>query len=885
MNNLYLNLLLAFCLCCTGFAQNGSASEKKVYTTARVSQAAPTIDGIIDDQAWSQVEWGGDFVQWQPNSGESPAEPTKFKILYDDKNLYLAFKCYDKEPEKIVRRMSRRDGFEGDWVEINIDSYFDHLTAFSFTLSASGVISDEAVTNNGNNWDSSWDPIWYAKTAVDQEGWTGEARIPLSQLRFGNKEHHVWGLQLTRRYFRKEERSTWQHVPVDAPGWVHLFGELRGISGIKPQKQLEIAPYALAKMERFEKEEGNPFATGKDEMLDVGVDGKIGITSDLTLDFTINPDFGQVEADPSQVNLSAFEVFFNERRPFFIEGRNILNFRLTQSAWGGSFSRDRLFHSRRIGRSPQYDPDLADNEYIDRPNRTSILGALKLTGKTKKGLSIGIVESVTGKEEATIDHEGDRRKVTVEPLTNYFVGRVQQDFNEGNTQIGAMITSTNRRLDDPSLEFLHKSAYTGGVDFIHNWKERTYYVAGNFSMSRVNGTTEAILNSQTSSERFFQRPDADHVSVDSTRTSLTGTGGMLKFGKGGNGKIQFETGGTWRSPEFALNDIGFSRSSDLINQWVWMGYRPILKPTKTFRSVRINFNQFSDWNFQGTNTRTGGNINAHSQFNNYWRLSMGSTIRGSRISTADLRGGPSIKYPGTGNFWVWFGSDERKKLRVKANPWFFWGNKNFIRGHGFDMDIEFQPINSLSISLSPFYEKSIDKQQYVTTTEFGEGLRYITARIDQNTASVSIRINYSILPNLSLQYYGQPFRSKGTYSEFKRITDPINDSYQERFHTFTANEISFDQQEDEYLVDENSDGSTDYTIFNPDFDFMQYRSNLVLRWEYKPGSTLFLVWNKELTEDPGRDNFSFSETVKDWLDPSATPHNIFLVKFTYRFVL
>ena len=506
--NCYLQLLPLFVTTVCFDLSAQIDTTRKTYQTARVIEAAPNIDGILTDEVWDIVEWGGDFVQWQPNSGEAPSEPTAFKILYDDKNLYVAFKCYDSEPEKIVKRMSRRDGFAGDWIEINIDSYFDHLTAFSFTLSASGVINDEAISNNGNNWDSSWDPIWYAKTAIDQEGWTGEARIPLSQLRFANKEHQLWGIQLTRRFFRNEERSTWQHVPVDAPGWVHLFGELHGISGIKPQKQVEIAPYALAQMERFEKEDENPFVNGKASSMAVGVDGKIGITSDLTLDFTINPDFGQVEADPSQVNLSAFEVFFQERRPFFVEGRNILEFPLTESEWGGNFSRDRLFHSRRIGRPPQYHPDLSDEEYLDNPVNTSILGALKLTGKTRKGLSIGILESVTAREEATIDSAGQRRKITVEPLTNYFVGRVQQDFNRGNTQIGLMTTTTNRKLDDPSLEFLHKAAYSWGVDFNHNWKDRTYYVAGKFSLSQVQGSETAITVSQTSSERFFQRPDA-----------------------------------------------------------------------------------------------------------------------------------------------------------------------------------------------------------------------------------------------------------------------------------------------------------------------------------------------------------------------------------------
>lgn len=884
MKNLCLWFVLAILSVTAHPAAAQTDSTKKVYHTTRIGEVAPVIDGHLTDEAWDLVEWGTDFVQWQPNSGAEPTEQTAFKLLYDDKNLYVAFMCYDREPEKIVRRMSRRDGFAGDWIEINIDSYFDHLTAFSFTLSASGVINDEAISNNGNNWDSSWDPIWYARTTIIREGWTGEARIPLSQLRFANKEQHVWGIQLTRRYFRNEERSTWQHVPQDAPGWVHLFGELHGITGIKPQKQLEIAPYALAQVDRFEKEEDNPFATGEKTNLSAGLDGKIGITSDLTLDVTINPDFGQVEADPSQVNLSAFEVFFQERRPFFVEGRNILDYSLTQSAWGGSFAQDRLFHSRRIGRPPQYYPELDDNEYIDMPNNTSILGALKLTGKTRKGLSIGIMESVTAKEEATIDQNGERDKITVEPLTNYFVGRVLQDFNQGNTQIGLMTTSTNRRLDDPSLEFLHKSAYSWGLDFNHNWKDRTYYLAGNYSMSLVKGSEESILNSQTSSERFFQRPDADYLEVDSTRTSLTGTGGMLKFGRGGNNKIRFETGVTWRSPELAINDIGFMRNADLISQWTWIGYQ-LPKPTKTFRSYYLNFNEFADWDFGGVNTFKGANVNTHAQFNNFWRLSMGSTIRGSRISNFDLRGGPSIKYPGGGNFWMFIGSDERKKFTTSINPWVFWGNDDYLKGHGFSMDIGFQPINALSISLNPFYEKNTDHLQFITTADFGETPRYITGKIEQNTGSLGIRVNYSILPNLSLQYYGQPFFSSGTYTEFKRITDPLNDHYEDRFHQFTEQEISYDQSREEYRIDENLDGAVDYTFANPNFEFLQFRSNLVLRWEYKPGSTIFLVWNKELTEQPNAEPFNFSDTMNNFIDPENQGYNIFLVKFTYRFVL
>ncbi|MFK7907758.1 MAG: carbohydrate binding family 9 domain-containing protein, partial [Chitinophagales bacterium] len=261
------------------------SEEKRIYTTKRIEGESPIIDGKFDEACWETVEWTGDYVQWKPYNAKAPTAETKFKVLYDDKYIYFAYRCFD-DPEKIVRRMSRRDGFEGDWVEINIDSYFDKQTAFSFTISVSGVKGDEAVTNNGNNWDGSWDPIWYTKTAIDDKGWTAEVKIPLSQLRFANKDVQVWGLQSTRRVFRAEERSTWQFVPQNESGWVHRFGELHGLEGIKPQKQIELEPYVLAQAETFEKEEGNPFATGSDSGIDVGLNGKIGVTSDLTLDFT-----------------------------------------------------------------------------------------------------------------------------------------------------------------------------------------------------------------------------------------------------------------------------------------------------------------------------------------------------------------------------------------------------------------------------------------------------------------------------------------------------------------------------------------------------------------------------------------------------------------------
>jgi len=871
-------LIVALFLATSLFSQDEKI-EKKSYLTARVNGVAPLLDGLISEAAWNQVEWGGDFVQFQPNEGEAPSQPTNFKILYDDKNLYVAIRAFDSEPEKIVKRMSRRDGFAGDWVEINIDSYFDKRTAFSFTASVSGVKSDEYISNNGDNWDSSWDPIWYLKTNIDKEGWTAEMRIPLSQLRFADKPVHTWGIQFTRRYFRNEERSNWQYIPQKAPGWVHLFGELNGIEGIKPQKQIEIQPYIVGKTEKFEKEDGNPYATGKSSNVSVGVDGKIGITSDITLDFTINPDFGQVEADPSQVNLSAFQVFFREQRPFFIEGKNILNFPITQSVAGGSFNRDNLFYSRRIGRNPQYYPDLADGEYADQPDNTRILGAFKLTGKNKNGFSWGVLESITEKGEAEIDFLGARRKEVVEPFTNYFVGRVQQDINEGNTIIGGMFTATNRSIDHDQLNFLHKEAYSGGIDFKHQWKERKYSLELNGIYSQVGGSQEAILGTQTASERYFQRPDASHLSVDSTRTSLTGTGGTLKFAKN-SGKLIFQTGATYRSPGLELNDLGFLISSDQVNQWSWAQYR-ILKPFSIFRSLRVNGNQYLHWDFGGTNTYRAINFNVHANFKNNWGFGSGSTLQGESISNANLRGGPALTSPGGINNWYWIGSDNRKKVRFSINQWNYWGNERSERSGGYFVNFTYRPVDAINISLSPTFSFNNDKMQYVTSVDYGSEVRYITGKINQNTYSLSLRINYVINPNLTIQYWGQPFISKGEYSDFKRIIDPDGSSFVDRFQQFNSNEISYDSQLEEYLIDENGDNSTDYSFGKPDFNFVQFRSNLVVRWEYIPGSTLFLVWTQ------GRTNGIATDQERSLQDLTSNlfgvkPHNIFLIKYTYR---
>ena len=678
-------------------AQDYTSIEKRKYTTQPIgTKEAPVIDGKLNDAIWDIVEWGNDFIEWRPDENTPPSEQTKFKILYDDKNLYIGVRAYDKSPDSIVKRLGRRDTFDGDWVEINIDSYNDLRTAFSFTSSVSGVKGDEFISENGNNWDGSWNPIWITKSNIDAEGWTCEFKIPLSQLRFNNEKNQVWGIQIQRRFFRKEERSLWQRIPIDAPGWVSEFGELHGLVNLKPQKQLEIQPFTVTKLETFSAEPGNPFRDGSDFEITGGLDAKIGVTNNLTLDLTVNPDFGQVEADPATIQLDGFQTFFREQRPFFVENKNIFNYQLSPSITGNTFNSDNIFHSRRIGRNPQGSANVSGTAFVNHPTNTTILGAAKFSGKTKKGWSIGVLESVTDKEYAKIDDNGEKTKQIVEPFTNYFVGRLQKDFNDSNTFVGGIFTATNRQLED-NLDFLHKSAYVGGLDFKHQWKNRTWYLLGDIVMSHVIGSEAAITGTQNSIRHLFNRVNASHVKVDETRTSLTGTGGNLQLANFGK-KIRFEGGFSWRSPELEFNDLGFQRTADDIRHNFWISYRT-LKPSGIFRRISVNYNHWSAWDFEGNHNLLQWNVNSNMEFKNNWNAGGGTNITPIRFSNSALRGGPRLKSSESIGGWLWFGTDNRKKVRF--NPFYSFSKSDAFKSHSIETSISYKPIDALSFSIGP----------------------------------------------------------------------------------------------------------------------------------------------------------------------------------------
>jgi hypothetical protein len=894
MKRIFYAIIIVFLILPASF---GQISEKKKYTAKQVS-AAPVIDGIVDDQVWGEGEWIDDFTQYEPYNGQKTSQRTEFKIIFDDDNLYIAVKAFDTDPDSIVRRLTRRDNVDGDMAGVAFDSYHDLRTGFLFGVSAGGVKFDQMMTNDGENEDSSWDPNWWVKTSVNEEGWIAEMKIPFSQLRFEKNSGDVWGLEVFRTLYRRQEMSFWQHVPKDSPGLIHMFGELGGIESVKPRKIFDVTPYGVAKAETFKSEAGNPFLSkGRKFGGNGGVDAKIGITNNMTMDLTLNPDFGQVEADPSVVNLSAYETFFEEKRPFFIEGSNILSFGM--GIGDGGIGNDNLFYSRRIGRKPQgssydlYGYNDTIQGFADLPINTSIIGAAKITGKTKNGLSVGFLDAVTAEEIAEIDTGGQRSFQTVEPLTNYMAARVQKDYKEGNTIIGGMMTMVTRDMNNIPLlgndtrnliNRIPGTALTGGIDFTQYFKDKTYMFNVNAAYSQINGSELSMVRAQRSSARYYQRPGS-HISLDSSRTALAGNGGRVQFLKAGEGHWRYLAALLWKTPGLEINDMGYQREADQLFGVVWVGYR-LWEPKSFYRSVNLNYNQYSAWDFSGNHLFDGGNINGYINLKNYWGVNFGTEMNFNVLANTMLRGGPVMKMPGGANEWFGVFSDDRKKLVYGFN---IQNSNTFQDGShsvSFSPQITYKPTNTLVLTVRPSYFNSYDELQYVSQASFNGQDRYLFASINQKTLSMSLRVNFNLSPDLTLQYWGQPFIASGKYSDFKYITDPMASEYRDRFSVYDpADQITLEDNS-YYRVDEDRDGTDDYYIGKPDFNVQEFLSNLVVRWEFSPGSIVYLVWSQSRNYYTGLGEMDFMNDIGDLFDrDNNMPHNIFLVKFSYRFGL
>lgn len=846
---------------------NQSIKPVRIYNTTRLTTAKPTIDGVLNDDCWKTGEWAGDYTQWIPKDGAKPSQKTVLKILYDDKNLYVAFRAFDKEPSKISRKAGRRDELTGDMLGITFDSYHDHRTGFEFTVTASGQKIDDILTNPMVV-DYNWNAVWYVKTGLEDSAWVAEYEIPLSQLRYSSDLEQVWGMHAWRWIDRLSEESDWEPQTSTGPGMLYQFGEIHGIKDLPKSQRIEIMPYASGKLKTFEKVPQNPFADkGRTWMGNVGLDAKIGLSSNFTADLTINPDFGQVESDPSVMNLTAFETFYEEKRPFFLEGENIFKFELGDAS---------LFYSRRIGHAPVYKPELGENEYLKYPDKTSILSAVKVSGKSSNGLAVGVLQSLTANENAQLYSGGKEQNIRVEPLTSYTVARVQKDFKEGNTVLGGIFTSANRFINDPYLEFLNQNAFTGGIDFLHQWNNKEFYLDAKLIASSINGSTDAISNLQKSSARYFQRPDAEHLKFDPTRTQLSGQGGQIKIGKGSKGLWRYSTEINWKSPGLDLNDMGYMQMADLVSQESELSYF-VNKPVSIFRTYTVGLHQFNNWDYDMNYLNSGIYFYSSFEFLNRWAISPSVHYQYESLDNHLLRGGEAMLLPPSWEGSLNVHSDYSKKfyVGVTANHTAS-GNENF-RNTFLQTSATVIPFNVLKFSVSLNYSENTDNLQYVEKKILDNTNKYILAHLDQKTLGATFRIDYNITPELSLQYYGSPFASIGKYSALKEVTNPRAEIYSDRFSL-----LNTQFSNNAYQVAAGN-GNPAYSISNPDFTFNQFRSNLVFRWEYRPGSHIFLVWGNERTGWKNESKVPVSKALSQL--SNVLPNNIFLVKLNYWFSL
>jgi hypothetical protein len=848
-----------------------SASPKQpVYTTSRLSAPRPVIDGKLNDECWKQGTWAGNFTQWLPKEGAKPTYQTELNIQYDDKNLYVALRSYDGEPKKILRQAGVRDELAGDVAGVNFDSYRDYRTGFEFSVTAWGQKVD-LILFNPENWDFNWNPVWKVKVGMEDSAWVAEYEIPLNQLRYSGKEEQVWGMHVWRWISRLQEESDWEIQSRTGPGMLYNFGELRGIKGLKKSRRLEIMPYILGDLKTMKSEPGSPFTkNGKAWGGNAGLDAKIGISSNFTVDLTVNPDFGQVESDPSVMNLTAFETFYEEKRPFFLEGLTIFDYK---------FDNQSLFYSRRIGHAPSLQVTPNEDLFVKTPDKTSILSAIKLSGTTSKGLSVGLIQSITANEFASLsDKNGNRSTTKVEPLTSYTVARIQKGYNAGNTVVGGIFTSTNRLIEDKSLEALSSDAYTGGLDLLTHWKDKEFYIDTRIIGSYINGSKEAISALQESSARYYQRPGAGYLKYDTTATRLSGYGGKFMIGKGSKGLWKYSTGVTLFSPGLELNDLGYMTTADQINQQNVVSYL-INQPVSIFRTYNIALEQFNTMNFNGTYLGSGGHLSFASQLTNQWSVTANLIYHSKTLDTKILRGGSDMIMPHTITFFGSLNTDPSKKITASLIYSYDHAGNNSAMTYQVEPGITYRPINNLKLGVTANYIGNNNELQFVARQNYLAEKRYILGTIDQTTLGLTFRADLNLTPEFSIQYYGSPFISRGKYSEFKHVTNPKADAYEGRFALYNNVTLT----DGKYYLDENNDNVPDYSIDNPDFNFHQFRSNLVAKWEYRLGSFIYFVWSSERTESTGESSASIGKSYKRLR--SVYPNNIFLIKLNYWFSL
>ena len=867
-------------------------AENRPVVRAVPVTGAISLDGRLTEEIWTTAPAARDFLQFDPSNGQPASQRTEIRFVYGEDALYIGAKMYDTEGANGVRtQLARRDGqSDGDNILFVIDTYHDHAGRTMLQINPSGVKFDAGQASPFA--DPSWDPIWEASTQIDNEGWTAELRIPFSQLRFPRDAVQTWGLQIWRYEQRLNETSMWAHWGRNEQGGPQLFGHLEGLQMPAKQLGLELMPYALGSSEPPRLNAGTSPVDERHQTWRVGGDLKALISSSLTLDATFNPDFGQVEVDPAVVNLSAFESFFPEKRPFFVEGSGLFGFGAFNCFFCSNASNLSLFYSRRIGRQPQ--GSLSEfGERIDRPDNTTILGAAKVTGRTAGGYQIGLLNAVTAAERAFADDSfGDRFSQEVEPLTNYFVGRVKRTMNGGRFTLGSMVTSVVRNFNDdnPTLrQVLPGHAEAGGIDWDVQWGNRAFSFIGSLAMSQVSGDTATMRRIQESSARYYQRPDRDEHSngvltdgYDGTLTSLRGLGAYARVAKQ-SGNWLWEAATNVRTPGFEVNDIAFLQRSD----YAWMNanvMRQYNEPTNWYRNLSFLGGIQQQVNFDGDVVDRQWRVSANGQLANFWNVGSFVIVKPTTDDDRLTRGGAVVR-----NYGWWFAqsniqTDGRKRLVISANPSYS-KNKEGGTSYAINLDFTVKPASNLLLSVAPTYNSDVTNAQFVrkfddpSATEFF-GQRIVFSDIEQKTLSLNTRLAATFTPTLTLELFAQPFIATGEYSNFKEFVRPR----QVGKRVFDEDQIQAvtDAQGDvtSYAFDPDRNPETqNFSFSNPDFNVQSLRGNAVLRWEYRPGSTVFLVWQQERSGGVGVGDFDFGRDTDRLFN--ARPENIFLVKLSY----
>ena len=882
MRNRYASLIpvIGFLIIGPSYTAAQQLAPARRPTMHAVRASGPIkLDGLLDEAAWRSAPVASDFMQSYPEAGGKPTDSTQVRVLYDNDALYVGVRMFDANPKLIAAQLARRDaaGIYSDWVHVIIGSYHDRRTAFRFSVNPVGVKTD-VLEYNDNGEDANWDAVWDVATRIDSLGWTAEYRIPFSQLRFTATtalSGQIWDMQVMRDIARRNERDSWAPWTRQSPGFVSAFGEIDGLIGIPTPSRLEVVPYVSARDTRAPGLSSNPYYRSNDTRPAVGGDLKYGLPNGLTLTATVNPDFGQVEVDPAVVNLTQFETFFPEKRPFFLEGADILNFGAvrTQNDYGSQH----YFYSRRIGRQPQRSLDAM---YVDAPDQTPIVGAAKLTGKAGPW-AVGALDAVTSEQTARFFNSATNRgSVPIEPLTNYFVGRVRRDLNAGNTFVGGMITATNRSLSDSTLASqLRRGAYLGGIDFEHSWSRRQWIMTGFAAGSRVEGTPQAIDLTQRAGSRYFQRPDAQYVHLDSARTSLEGYQAEIAVQRTGSvfGSIATKV----VSPGFEINDIGFQSTVDYRVVSTLLGYQN-QTPGKLLRTFDFYGLTNNAWNFGNTSVANtmlaGGDV----QFNNLWSVTSNIRLNPPSYDERLTRGGPLARAPLSWEPNLYISTDSRWPIVTTLS---LDDRRDRFGANTFTtaLTMDARPASYVHASVGPTLTQQYSTDQYVrsigdpaASATFGR--RYVFANLRQSTLSLDARVDWTFTPTLTLQVYAQPFISAGRYSTFKELKR--SGSYDFSVYGKDVGTIVYDSSQGAYNVGLQSGGAvSSFAIANPDFNIRSLHGDAVLRWEYKPASTLFFVWQQQRSGFDQTGEFAFQRDAGAIF--RAQPTNVFLVKLSY----